>query len=96
MIREKLSGIEVAGILAALLPFVCHMSSTSTVNGVVTSYFDIVGVIGGIVAIAVALLLASRHWPLLEKGIATIALCAGMLVIGAYQLLHGAGILLVG
>ncbi len=93
--REKLSSVEVVGILAALLPFVCHLSSTSTVNGVVTSYFDIVGVIGGILAIVVALMLALRHWPLLEKGLVYVALCVGMLVIGAYQLLHGAGILMV-
>ena len=94
--REKLSGIEVAGILAALLPFVCHMSSVTRINGVVTSYFDLVGVIGGIVAIAVAIMLVSRHWPVLKMGLAYVALCLGILVIGVYQLLHGAGILLVG
>lgn len=94
--REKLSGIEVAGLLAALLPFVCHLSSVTRINGVTTSYFDLVGVIGGLVAIVVALMLASRHWPILKMGLAYVALCIGILVVGVYQLLHGAGLLMVG
>ena len=94
--RDKLSGIEVAGILAALLPFVCNMSSITRINGVVTSYFDLADVIGGIVAIAIAFMLVSRHWPVLKMGVAYVALCIGILGFGVYQLLHGAGILLVG
>lgn len=89
---------EIAGIVAAALPFVCNFSSTtsSTVNGQVTSYqqtdFAAIGL--GLLAIGIALS-TMRLWSntdpndLMKRRLVFVA----VLALGAFQVVRGLGIL---
>jgi hypothetical protein len=85
----------VAGLVAGLVPFVLSTSSshTVTVNGVVTtaSYRDMVAIVGGVVAIVCSLiaLVATRKSQIGSR----YAFPAVVLVLGAYQLARGFGML---
>jgi hypothetical protein len=85
----------VAGLVAGLVPFVLSASSSHTVsvNGVVTvaSYRDMVAIVGGAVAIICALiaLVATRKSQIGSR----YAFPALVLVLGAYQLPRGFGLL---
>lgn len=93
----KLTKGEIIGIVAALIPFFIFIGGTSisTENGQVvkSSYFNLIGVIGGIVAVIVAfgvIKLFDEEAP--EKFI-HIAVFVCLLLLGGFQLLHGIGMI---
>lgn len=90
---DRTKAALVIGAIAAILPFLIHMSSssTTTVNGVVTdaSYRDNFALAGGVVAIlagliAIAVANKATQKPQLVGGLAVAAL-------GIYQILRGLG-----
>jgi hypothetical protein len=94
------SQLEIAGIIAALLPFVCTASQTSTktVNGRVVEQTstDLVAILVGLVAIGIAATILVRIFPNTAEN-DRLKRIGAMVVIGAlgiYQLLvRGLGIL---
>jgi hypothetical protein len=94
------SRLEIAGVAAALLPFICSFStkSTHTVNGRVVeeTSTDYVAILAGLVAIGIAATILVTIFPETAandrlKRLGVIVLIAA---VGAYQLLaRGAGII---
>ena len=93
------SQLEIAGIVLALLPFVCSFStsSTKTVNGRVVeeSSTDYVAIVAGLVAIGIAATIFTTLFPQTNqddriKRIGTIVVIAAL---GVFQLLgRGLGV----
>ena len=93
------SPIEIAGVAAALLPFVCsfNTSSSRTVNGVIVeeSSTDFVAIGAGAVAIALGLYIITTLLPqtAAEDRLKRLAVVALMLAVGVYQVLvRGLGV----
>ena len=87
------------GAVAGVAPFFISISSSSstTVNGVVTSssYSDPVAIIGGAVAILCGLaaaFIANKN----KAGAARIAAGVAVLALGGYQVAHGLGVIISG
>jgi len=94
------SRLELAGIAAALLPFICKVStsSTKTVNGKIVEHTatDYAAILLGLAAlgIAVAILVTIFPHTAQEDRLKRIGVIVVIAAIGAYQLLvRGAGIL---
>lgn len=86
---------EIAGIVAAALPFICNFTTTTTVNGRVTSYTDYAAIGLGIVAILIGLS-TIRLWEktpdsdlMKRRGLFVL-----ILGLGAFQLARGLGLLI--
>jgi hypothetical protein len=97
-LRPFPSMLEIAGIVAGIVPFVISMSSSSvqTVNGRVTSfsYSDPVAIGGGIVAALFGLVAAAtllRHTEPAKRPL-RILLCLALVGGGAFHILRGFGI----
>lgn len=93
------SQVEIAGIAAALIPFICNVTTktTRTVNGriVEETSTDYVAIVLGLVAVGMAAYIAVTLLPGTEPGDRTkrLAAIAAIGVIGAYQVLvRGFGI----
>ena len=89
---------EYIGGAAGALPFFAHysQSSSTTVNGVVTtaSFIDYIAVGGGAVAVLfglVSLAFVGKTAPT-KKGL-RLGLAAGLLLLGAFQLVRGFGLI---
>ncbi len=86
------STVEIAGLAAALVPFVCKFTSSSkkTVNGRVVeqSSTDFVAIVLGLVAIGIGLYIATTLLPQTDSSdrMKRLAVIAVILVVGAYQL----------
>ena len=84
---------ELTGLAAGILPFFLHFQSgAGTRPGVATSYFDLIAILGGIVALFSGIGAAT----LLEKGpqrTAHLGLVVMILMLGVYQLATGLGLL---
>ena len=86
--------VALFGIVTGMLPFFFSLAetTTTTINGqTTTEYFDVVGAAGGGLAClagAAAVVFAMRS----DKKMPVIAVGAGVLALGLYQLLHGLGI----
>jgi uncharacterized membrane protein len=94
------SQLEIAGIVAALLPFVCKFSQTSktTVNGRVVedTSTDYVAILAGLVAIGIAVTILVTLFPNTAENdrLKRLGAVAAIAILGAYQLLvRGAGII---
>jgi hypothetical protein len=87
------SQIEIAGVAAALLPFVCSFSASSshTVNGVTVekSSTDFVAIAAGAVAIALGLFVITTLLPqtAAEDRFKRLAVVALTLAVGVFQVL---------
>ena len=84
---------EIAGLVAVLLPFVLPVE---TINAAARTYFSFGGVIGGIVGIGLALAIlqfAIRSESAVGVKMGHAALGVIVLLLGAYHLLHGFGVL---
>jgi len=86
------SQIEIAGIVLAVLPFICRFgsSSTHTVNGRVVeeSHFDLVATLAGAVAIGIGVFIITylaRTDP--EDRLKRMGVIAGVIAVGAFQVL---------
>ena len=91
-----LSRGELVGLLAAIAPFFvsCSSSSTRTVNGriVESSYFDLFAVVGGGIAVLVALgMLIQFGETAPEDKYKRIGVFVAMLALGGFQILRGFG-----
>jgi hypothetical protein len=91
---------EIAGFIAVVVPFVFPVESINIIrrDGVMTSgsYFSLGGVIGGIVAIGLALSIlqfALRGGSAAGVKMSHAAIGVGILLLGAYHVLHGIGVL---
>jgi hypothetical protein len=94
------SQLEIAGIVAALLPFVCKVSqsSTRTVNGRVVEHTstDYVAILAGLVAIGIAAAILMTIFPSTAENdrLKRIGAIVVIGVLGAYQLLaRGVGVI---
>jgi hypothetical protein len=94
------SQVEIIGIVAALLPFVCKISqsSTKTVNGKVVEHTstDYVAILAGAAAIGIAVFILVTLFPNTAANDRLKRLGAVLVIaaIGAYQLLvRGLGII---
>jgi hypothetical protein len=94
------SQLEIAGIAAALLPFVCKVSQTSTktVNGRVVEHTstDYVAILAGLVAIGIAATILVTVFPNTDEDdrLKRIGAIAVIGILGAYQLLaRGVGVI---
>ncbi len=86
---------EIAGIVAGAMPFICNFSTTSTVNGQVTSHTDYAAIALGVIAIGIGLS-TMRLWgqtpdDQLMKRRGLFVLILGL---GAFQLARGFGLLI--
>jgi hypothetical protein len=84
---------EIAGLVAILLPFAFPVES---VNVAGRSYFSLGGVLGGLLAIGLALSIlqfAMRTGSAFQVKLGHAALGGFILLLGAYHLLHGLGVL---
>jgi len=87
------SQVEIAGIAAALIPFICNITTTSTrtVNGRVVeeTSTDYVAIVLGLIAVGIAAYIAVSLLPGTdsEDRPKRLAVIAAIAVIGAYQLL---------
>ena len=84
---------EIAGLVAGLVPFVLPVES---VNATARSYFSLTGVIGGLVAVGLAIAIlqfAMRGGSVARVKISHAALGGIILLLGVYHLLHGFGVL---
>jgi hypothetical protein len=93
------SRLEIAGIAAALLPFICKASQTSTktVNGRVVEHTstDYAAILAGVVAIGIAVALLVTIFPNIASHdrLKHLGVVVVIGAIGAYQLLvRGLGI----
>ena len=92
------SQLEIAGIVIALLPFVCNFStsSTRTVNGRVVeeSSFDVVAAVAGAVAIGLGVFIVTYLVrTAAEDRIKRMGVIAGVILVGVFQLLvRGLGV----
>jgi hypothetical protein len=93
-IRSTDKTLTIIGAIAAIVPFVIHASSSSSVteNGVVvaSSYRDNVALAGGIVAVLCGLAAAALAR---RSGGARIGIAIAVLALGAYQIARGLGAL---
>jgi hypothetical protein len=85
---------EIVGVIAAVLPLFFHFQSGTgaRIGGVATTYFDLVALVGGIVALIAGVGTAVT----LEKGpqrVFHLSLVVIMLGLGLYQVLLGVGLL---
>ena len=84
---------EIAGLVAAAMPFICNFTTTSTWNGQIVSQTDYAAIALGIVAILIGLS-TIRLWSktppadLMKRR----ALFAVIMVLGAFQLARGLGL----
>jgi len=84
---------EIAGLVAGLLPFLVTVES---INVAARSYFSLGGVIGGVVAIGLALTIvrfAMKSTSTVPVKIGHATLAGIILLFGAYHVLHGIGVL---
>ncbi len=93
-----LSRNELVGLLAGIAPFFvsCSSSSTSTVNGrvVESSYFDLFAVVGGAIAVLVALsMLGQLGVTAPEDKAKRSGVFVLMIALGAFQILRGFGVI---
>ena len=84
---------EIAGLVAGFVPFVLPVES---INAISRSYFSVSGVIGGIIAIALAIAVvqfAIRGGSTARVKVAHGVLGGVILLLGAYHVFHGLGVL---
>jgi hypothetical protein len=84
---------EIAGLVAVFLPFLLPIEN---INAAGRSYFSLGGVIGGVVAIILAVAIvrfAIRSASTMRVKMAHAALGGIVLLLGVYHVLHGVGVL---
>lgn len=93
------SQLEIGGIVAALLPFICTFStsSTRTVNGRVVeeTSTDYVAIVAGLIAIGIGISIFTTLFPRTDEydRMKRLALIVGIIAVGAFQLLvRGIGV----
>lgn len=88
----KLLKLSLIGVIAGLAPLVIFIGGTSRTveNGEVTSYsyLNVAAIIGGVVAVLCAVLLMK-----LVRTALTMLLSVGLVLLGAFQIVRGAGLL---
>ncbi len=87
---------DIIGLLAGIVPFFfsCSSSSSRTVNGrvVESSHFDLVAVVGGAIAVLMAVGVLTQFGTTAPKDRAKrIGLLVVMLALGVFQVLRGFG-----
>jgi hypothetical protein len=89
----RVTKLEIAGLVAGVLPFLLTVES---INVAGRSYFSLGGLIGGVLAIGLALTIvrfATKAASAVRVKISHAALGGIILLLGAYHVLHGIGVL---